>query len=273
MTSAVAGYVTNKGGNLVQLTSFSLVEDCRTEKIDNNLKQEITKLVNDLNHETAQYCTLVVALGGSQDTLDLRDELKHIRQRAFEIARQNKHKLIPALRKKNVCEEDAKHLERLYNMYSACLEMLEVELFQTLRLQKMFPLQSGVHVLINVGTSEPFLGFKSQINISEVSIQREADDLNQLERDLTDVRELLFTINQKIAVQPWAADACYNENSPHEEDCKSESSSNGSTASSIDITMVEPNTKKKRWLCVVIMTFVAVLLSAAIIGVCLGLLK
>lgn len=44
MTSAVAGYVTNKGGNLVQLTSFSLVEDCRTEKIDNNLKQEITKV-------------------------------------------------------------------------------------------------------------------------------------------------------------------------------------------------------------------------------------
>lgn len=45
--------------------------------------------------------------------------------------------------RKNVCEEDAKQLERLYNMFSSCLELLEVELFQTLRLQKMFPLQSG----------------------------------------------------------------------------------------------------------------------------------
>ncbi|XP_061174254.1 regulator of G-protein signaling 9-binding protein-like [Saccostrea echinata] len=272
MSSAVAGCISNKGANLVQLTSFSLVQDCRTEKIDNNLKLEITKLVSDLNHETAQYCTLAVALGGSQDTLDLRDELKHIRQRAFDIARQNKNKLIPALRKKNVCEDDAKQLERLYNMYSSSLELLEVELFQTLRLQKMFPLQSGVHFLINVGTSEPFLGCKSQINISEVSIQRESEEISQLEKDLADVRDLLFTIYQKIAVQPWAADA-YNETSQQEEDCKSESSSNGSTASSIDITMVEPNSKKKRWLCVVIMTFVAVLLSAAIIGVCLGLLK
>lgn len=59
----------------------------------------IIQLTCDLNHETAQYCNLAVALGGSQDTLDLRDELKHIRQRAFEIARQNKQKLIPALRK------------------------------------------------------------------------------------------------------------------------------------------------------------------------------
>lgn len=44
MTSPVAGCISNKGGNLVQLTSFSLVQDCRTEKIDNNLKQEITKV-------------------------------------------------------------------------------------------------------------------------------------------------------------------------------------------------------------------------------------
>lgn len=272
MSSPVAGCISNKGGNLVQLTSFSLVQDCRTEKIDNNLKQEITKLTGDLNHETAQYCNLAVALGGSQDTLDLRDELKHIRQRAFEIARQNKQKLIPALRKKNVCEEDAKQLERLYNMFSSCLELLEVELFQTLRLQKMFPLQSGVHFLINVGTSEPFLGCKSQINISEVSLQKESEEINLLERDIADVHDLLFTINQKIAVQPWAA-ATYNETFQQDEDCKSESSTSGSTASSIDITMVEPNNKRKRWLCVVIMTFVAVLLSAAIIGVCLGLLK
>ena len=59
----------------------------------------IFQFVTELNHLTAMYCTLVVCLGGSQDSDDLREELKRMRTQAIELARTNRLKLIPPLRK------------------------------------------------------------------------------------------------------------------------------------------------------------------------------
>lgn len=72
--------------------------------------------------------------------------------------------------RKNVCEEDAKQLERLFNMFSSCLELLEVELFQTLRLQKMFPLQSGtaqqcVQEIFALFNRAPFVPIRIKITL------------------------------------------------------------------------------------------------------------
>lgn len=68
---------------------------CCDQKCPNVLFQ----IVVELNQETAVYCTLVVYIGGTQDSEDLRQELKRIRLRGLELAQLNKLKLIPLLRK------------------------------------------------------------------------------------------------------------------------------------------------------------------------------
>lgn len=146
----------NSDSPKVQLTSFSQVKTALSEKVDPVVKQECSKFVMELNHLTAMYCTLVVYLGGSQDSDDLREELKRMRIQAIDLARTNRLKLIPPLRNKLLCTEDVKELERIYNMFSSCLEYFEIQLVKTLYVQREFPLHEEVKILINTGWPEPY---------------------------------------------------------------------------------------------------------------------
>jgi len=44
---------------------------------------------------------------------------------------------------KLLCTEDVKELERIYNMFSSCLEYFEIQLVKTLYVQREFPLHAG----------------------------------------------------------------------------------------------------------------------------------
>lgn len=166
--------------------------------------------MTELNHLTAVYCTLVVCLGSTQDSDDLREELKSMRTQAIELARANRLKLIPSLRNKLLCPEDVKELEKIYNMFSSCLEYFEIQLVKTLYIQREFPLHTELPGLINTGWTEPFSLFKKQSVTVESLDNTQADrrdaeteEIKILEKDISDLQELLYNINNLIAVQPW----------------------------------------------------------------------
>lgn len=46
-----------------------------------------------------------------------------------------------------MCPEDVKDLEKIYNMFSACLEYFEIQLLKTLFVQREFPLHSGKPII------------------------------------------------------------------------------------------------------------------------------
>lgn len=50
---------------------------------------------------------------------------------------------------KLLCTEDVKELERIYNMFSSCLEYFEIQLVKTLYVQREFPLHEGNTVRYN----------------------------------------------------------------------------------------------------------------------------
>ncbi|VDI56980.1 regulator of G-protein signaling 9-binding protein-like [Mytilus galloprovincialis] len=253
----------------VQLTSFSQVKTALSEKVDSTTKQECAKYVAELNHLTAVYCTHVVCLGGSQDSDDLREELKRMRIQAIELARTNRLKLVPTLRNKLLCPEDVKDLEKIYNMFSACLEYFEIQLLKTLFVQREFPLHSDVKILINTGWAEPFsickkhtVTLESLDNTQCEKKLAETEEIKILEKDISDLQELLYNINNLIAVQPWEVDPDVGTGAT--ECSNSDNSSDTSSTSSLNVQRgIRQGYKRKR--CVIIITVSCILLISVVI--------
>ncbi|KAL5005154.1 hypothetical protein ScPMuIL_018610 [Solemya velum] len=231
------------------------------------------KIILELNQETARYCTLVVGLGASQDSCILRDELKRSRLRVHDLAKLNKMKLIPLLKNKLLGGEDLRELERLHTIFSACLELMEIQLKRTAHLQRIFPLHSGTTVLINTGFSECIISkhTASSEQLDNSLLDRgliEKEDFGCLEREINELREMVFDINQTIPIQPWAIEPDI------ETDRYNTDKSTASNSSSMDVTTVTSrDRKRRRCVCVVIFVMTAVIISASIVGVCLGVLQ
>ncbi|CAH1795831.1 unnamed protein product [Owenia fusiformis] len=178
----------------------------------------VDKAIKELNKETARYCSLVVSLGASHDSITLREELKKSRRKAHELAKSNKSKLLPHLRKamknKHLKEDEISDIEKLWNTFSTCVEVLNNQLHQTLRLQKHFIL--GSSVLINTGVQDIWGGKKSQCSSSSDTIASNSNrspqhsDLELLENDILEIKEMLLEMHQQVDVKPWAIECDVN---------------------------------------------------------------
>ncbi|XP_046571548.1 regulator of G-protein signaling 9-binding protein-like [Haliotis rubra] len=239
--------------------------------------EECAKLVAGFNREVALYSTLAVGLGGTNDSEKLRDELKSSRLRACDLAHQIRSKLIPLLQSKMHRQEVQGDLERLYRLYSGCLELLETQLLKMASLQRTFPLYSGITVLIKTGVCEPVIPYKACLAVEQLDTPTadkrvmEKEELLRLERAARDIREILYTASQTMDVQPWDIEP---ETTTDNLDCGKSISTNSDAESVVEISPISSSESsfRRKCLCVALVTMSAAILCSSVVGLLVGFL-
>ncbi|XP_059141998.1 regulator of G-protein signaling 9-binding protein-like isoform X2 [Physella acuta] len=172
-------------------------------------KQECTKLVYSLSREIAVYCCMSMGIGGVCDSFALRDELRTLGCKVFDLVQLCKRRLMPLLLSKRSKEEEREDLERLYRIFVGCLEMLQAEFIRSITLQSLFPLWDSSTALIQTGISE-CLAHKKCTAGTELtdnsSLERklaDREEFSYLERKVATLQEMCYATSQMMDVNPW----------------------------------------------------------------------
>lgn len=262
-----------------QLTSFSAEGEqvFTVQSLQAGSKDECTKILIELNHEAARYNSLMMGLGTHIDCHSLRKQLKQTRIRVWDRARDAKRKLIPLLRKNNVKMETSEALERMYRVLSACLEFLEEQYQVTLLIQIQFSLFAGPNTFINTGMSETALPKKvhdpgdreSSCNARSSGLRDgEEEEINSIQKQISDLHNIIYEMNQSIAIQPWEVE-------PDMETDKFTVDDNEDTCGSsiVDMASTNSNNDRRRIRCVsVTILTIIVIIIGGIVGILMGLL-
>ncbi|XP_050167045.1 regulator of G-protein signaling 9-binding protein isoform X2 [Myiozetetes cayanensis] len=164
------------------------------------VKEECKALLDALNKVTACYRHMVLTIGGTSDSQNLREELKKTRQKAQELAVANRNKLTTVLKDKTVSKEDKAEFERLWVIFSTCLEILEIDMRRALELGHEFPLNVPKKHLIQTGMS----GGTSGVAARAMSVQNMKYEAER-NIDVMDLKDLENEINQALV---FAAGHC-----------------------------------------------------------------
>ncbi|XP_036391689.1 regulator of G-protein signaling 9-binding protein [Megalops cyprinoides] len=175
-------------------------------------KDECKTMLDALNRVTACYRHLVITLGSTSDSQNLREELKKTRKKAQELAVANRTKLTALLKDKTISKEDRTEYERLWVLFSSSMELLDVDMKRSLEIGQDFPLKVPTRHLIQTGMS----GSTTTVAARAMSVQNmkyEADsnidtaDLKELETEITQVGQMMEEMEMKVQVAPWAVEA------------------------------------------------------------------
>ncbi|XP_063044229.1 regulator of G-protein signaling 9-binding protein [Engraulis encrasicolus] len=175
-------------------------------------KEECKTMLDALNKVTACYRHLVVALGSTSDSQNLREELKKTRKKAQELAVANRTKLTTLLKDKSISKDDRAEYERLWVLFSSSMELLEVDMKRSLEISQDFPLKVPTRHLIQTGMT----GSTTTVAARAMSVQNmkyDADanidtaDLKDLETEIVQVSQLREEMEMKVQVAPWAVEA------------------------------------------------------------------
>ncbi|XP_075902886.1 regulator of G-protein signaling 9-binding protein [Nelusetta ayraudi] len=175
-------------------------------------KEECKTMLDALNKVTACYRHLVIALGSTSDSQNLREELKKTRKKAQELAVANRTKLTSLLKDKSISKEDRAEYERLWVLFSSCMELLEVDMKRSLEIGQDFPLKVPTRHFIQTGMT----GSTTTVAARAMSVQNmkyEADsnidtvDLRDLQSEITQVSQMMEEMEMKVQVAPWAVEA------------------------------------------------------------------
>ncbi|XP_060644310.1 regulator of G-protein signaling 9-binding protein [Anolis sagrei] len=175
-------------------------------------KEECKALLDALSKVTACYRHLVLTIGGASDSQNLREELQKTRRKAQELAVAARTRLTTALRDKTTGKEERAELERLWVLFSTCLELLEADMRRALELGQEFPLNVPKKPLIQTGLS----GGTSAVAARAMSAQNmkyeaghdiDAADLKDLENEINQVGEMRYEMEMKVSVPQWTVEA------------------------------------------------------------------
>lgn len=175
-------------------------------------KDECKTMLDALNKVTACYRHLVIALGSTSDSQNLREELKKTRKKAQELAIANRTKLTALLKDKTISKEDRAEYERLWVLFSSSVELLEVDMKRSLEIGQEFPLRVPTRHLIQTGMT----GSTTTVAARAMSVQNmkyDADsnidtvDLKELQTEITQVGHMVEEMEMKVQVAPWAVEA------------------------------------------------------------------
>ncbi|XP_043562778.1 regulator of G-protein signaling 9-binding protein [Chiloscyllium plagiosum] len=176
------------------------------------VKDECKTLLDALNKVSACYRHLVICAGGSSDSQNLREELKKTRQKAQNLAIANKAKLTTILKDKTISKDDRAEFERLWVVFSTCMEILEIDMRKALDLGQEFPLNLPTKHLIQTG----MIGGTSAVAARAMSVQNmkyeegnniDTVDLNDLEQDINEIGEMMYEMEMKVNVLQWTVEA------------------------------------------------------------------
>nr|AWC68258.1 regulator of G-protein signaling 9 binding protein [Hypsiglena torquata] len=175
-------------------------------------KEECKALLDALSKVTACYRHLVLTVGGAADSQELREELKKSRQKAQELAGVTRTQLTASLRDKTLAKEERVEFERLWVLFSACLEILESDMRRALELGQAFPLHVPKKPLIQTGLSGTTSGVAARaMSVQNMKYDAQADldvlDLTDLEREIHQVGEMIYEMEMKVNVPRWTVQA------------------------------------------------------------------
>ncbi|GAB5582220.1 regulator of G-protein signaling 9-binding protein [Prionailurus iriomotensis] len=175
-------------------------------------REECKALLDALNKTTACYHHLVLTVGGSADSQNLREELQKTRQKAQELAVAIRAQLTAALRDRGLGAEERAEFERLWVAFSGCLDLLEADMRRELALGTAFPLHAPRRPLVRTGVAGGSAGVAARA-LSARSLRHEAerdfdvDDLRELEREILQVSEMVNDMEMKVNVPRWTVQA------------------------------------------------------------------
>ncbi|CDQ94670.1 unnamed protein product [Oncorhynchus mykiss] len=173
---------------------------------------ECKTMLDALNKVTACYRHLVIALGSTSDSQNLREELKKTRKKAQELAVANRNKLTELLKDKTTSKDDRAEYERLWVLFTSSMELLEVDMKRSLEIGQEFPLKVPTRHLIQTGMT----GSTTTVAARAMSVQNmkyDADsnidtaDLKELQTEITQVGQMMEEMEMKVQVAPWAVEA------------------------------------------------------------------
>ncbi|XP_061449945.1 regulator of G-protein signaling 9-binding protein [Rhineura floridana] len=235
-------------------------------------KEECKALLDALSKVTACYRHMVLTIGGTSDSQNLREELKKTRQKAQELAVANRNKLTAALKDKTVNKEDKAEFERLWVIFSTCLEILETDMRRALELGQEFPLNMPKKPLIQTGMSGTTSGVAARA-MSVQNMRYEADnnidvvDLKDLENEINQVGEMMYEMEMKVSVPQWTVEAKQDPGA----ELKSTISVGASSIGMMEVAESKSFCDVSKFLAGII--FTAVLLIAIILAVCVAKLS
>ncbi|KAG8510028.1 Regulator of G-protein signaling 9-binding protein [Galemys pyrenaicus] len=184
---------------------------CRTAMAGEDCKARL----DTLNKAIACYHHLVLTVGGSADSQNLREELQRTRQKAQELAVATCARLTAALRDRSLDAEERAEFERLWVTFSGCLDLLEADMRRALALGTAFPLHTPRRrrrPLVRTGVAGGSAGIAARVQ-SARSLRRDAEtdfdlqDLRALERELLQVGGMIQDMEMKVNVPRWTVQA------------------------------------------------------------------
>lgn len=175
-------------------------------------REECKALLDALSKATACYHHLVLTVGSSADSQNLREELQKTRQKAQELAVAARAQLTAALRDRGLGAEERAEFERLWVAFSGCLDLLEADMRRALALGTAFPLHAPRRPLVHTGVTGGAAGIAARA-LSVRSLRHEAErdfdvnDLRELEREVLQVGEMIHDMEMKVNVPRWTVQA------------------------------------------------------------------
>ncbi|XP_013406539.1 regulator of G-protein signaling 9-binding protein [Lingula anatina] len=256
------------------------VRSCRSDI--QRSREDCIKLLKELSKYTAHYEMLMIALGTTCDNDSLRKELRRTQGRAYDLVLQNKARLMPYLRNNSaacttISKEDLQEFERLWSIFMSCLESLESHLCKTVMLQKAFPLHQGNLVELiatgllegNVGQNKKQISYIERTDTAADKKVSEKEDLDILERDVLDFREVLNECSQLVDHKPWTVEPDLETVETLYRSCSgSDGSSVGGGASDTELS----SQSRRKCICLTTVVLACAIVFVTILGVCVALL-
>ncbi|KAM4705257.1 regulator of G-protein signaling 9-binding protein B-like [Rhinophrynus dorsalis] len=182
------------------------------------LREECVAVVEALHKVVSCYRHLALTVGGSSDSIRLRDELRRTREKAQEMALGGRNKLTAALRDKQLCKKDREELERLWVQFSSCLELFHNDMCKVFELGLVVPLSATNQPTMQTGLTGGTSAIASRalsvqnINYSDSPTNKGNLEHKELEDEILKVDTMISDMELKVNVLRWTVEANANLN-------------------------------------------------------------
>ncbi|XP_077365181.1 regulator of G-protein signaling 9-binding protein [Festucalex cinctus] len=188
----------NKVGNDITLGTNKAVVDAKT-------------LVDSLIKVVACYRHLASCVGGCTDSLQLRDELRQMRETALKLAATICQHLTLHLRDKSLPAVQRKEMELLWVAFSSSLELLHVDMRKVYSMGDIFTLAESTSLVqtgLQGGSNEVAARALSLPDLNRALNSNLLDDLEHQERktmeqEIRQIDHMMVDMETKVNVLRW----------------------------------------------------------------------
>ncbi|XP_069007478.1 regulator of G-protein signaling 9-binding protein [Embiotoca jacksoni] len=172
-------------------------------------------LVDSLVKVVACYRHLASCVGGSTDSLQLRDELRQTREKAQKLAVAICHHLTSQLRDKSLPEEQRKEMELLWVAFSSSLELLHVDMCKVFNMGNIFSLANSVSLVqtgLQGGGSEVAARALSLPDLNQAQTPTlpegfESQERSTMEEEISQIDHMIDDMEMKVNVLRWMVES------------------------------------------------------------------